>query len=323
MEEPHFIKCESELPGGEEDTTDFMPNPLLPTADDTLVEIKVEPCHVFADQTFDEAGASTVKEEYEIQDMKIEAQDEEHSTLTDSLQDVEKTTVLRGPTEYWCDICCKGFDQRKYLIRHLWCHKRGRPFSCPVCKVSFTQKGNLKTHMLTHSAEKQYTCSQCGKAFHTPNYLRRHEIRHTNVRPHQCSVCEKTFKQLTHLQKHEYTHTKSNPVSKSSDHRKPRKRHTDNGQYICSICGSEFRKRQVLIGHIETHTAQKPYRCKICDKAFTRPATLKQHKVSMHTKLRPYECTICGKSFPCRSNLNKHKFVHNDELPFFCTMCGY
>ncbi|XP_068085427.1 uncharacterized protein [Anabrus simplex] len=68
MEEPHFVKCESELLGDEEETTNFVPYPPLPTANDTLVEIKFEPCHVFADENSDEAGVSTVKEEYEIQE---------------------------------------------------------------------------------------------------------------------------------------------------------------------------------------------------------------------------------------------------------------
>ncbi|XP_068085518.1 uncharacterized protein [Anabrus simplex] len=68
MEEPHFIKCESEMLGGKEETTNLVPNPLLPTADDMLAEIKFEPCHDFADENSYEAGVSTVKEEYEIQE---------------------------------------------------------------------------------------------------------------------------------------------------------------------------------------------------------------------------------------------------------------
>ncbi|XP_067013057.2 uncharacterized protein [Anabrus simplex] len=43
----------------------LMSNLLLPNADDTLAEVKIEPL-VFADQTVEETSLSTVKEEYEI-----------------------------------------------------------------------------------------------------------------------------------------------------------------------------------------------------------------------------------------------------------------
>jgi uncharacterized Zn-finger protein len=47
--------------------------------------------------------------------------------------------------------------------------------------------------------------------------------------------------------------------------------------------------------------------CKICQKLFERPSTLKTH-MNSHTGERPYFCPndSCNRSFSVRSNMNRH-----------------
>lgn len=67
---------------------------------------------------------------------------------------------------------------------------------------------------------------------------------------------------------------------------------------------------------------QKRYYCtyKGCEKAYTRPCLLEEHKRS-HDNTRPFECEICGKSFFRETHLKSHKWTHADTKPLGCREC--
>ncbi|KAI9882578.1 MAG: hypothetical protein M1823_005677 [Watsoniomyces obsoletus] len=61
-------------------------------------------------------------------------------------------------------------------------------------------------------------------------------------------------------------------------------------------------------------SAQKKHRCKVCDKRFTRPSSLRTHMYS-HTGEKPFCCDVdgCGRHFSVVSNLRRHRKVHRGE----------
>ncbi|XP_067000125.2 zinc finger protein 83 [Anabrus simplex] len=164
-----------------------------------IAEIKVEPYHVFAEENTEEAGASFIKkeyeiqapnrefpvvaavvksephvekageyifnEEYEIEDVMIETQDGGCNSLVDTLQGMENSAIPTTEKVYSCSLCCKVFKERWRLIDHLPTHTNDTSYPCMICSKVFTHRGSLKNHQTVHSEEKQFRCSICGNSF--------------------------------------------------------------------------------------------------------------------------------------------------------------
>lgn len=86
---------------------------------------------------------------------------------------------------------------------------------------------------------------------------------------------------------------------------------TDPNQ--CIFCQKVMSCRSSLQMHIRTHTGERPFRCKICGRAFATKGNLKAH-MSIH-KIKPpmrsqFKCPVCHQKFSNGIILQQHIRIH-------------
>jgi RNase P subunit RPR2 len=92
-------------------------------------------------------------------------------------------------------------------------------------------------------------------------------------------------------------------------------------------CHKTFSRPSRLQTHILSHTGDRPFKCDLCDKSFTRNAHLKRHVQVNHEKAKPnipsseVSCQICNANFANKYSLKKHvKRVH-EVKQYSCGEC--
>ena len=72
----------------------------------------------------------------------------------------------------------------------------------------------------------------------------------------------------------------------------------------------------------EINKGRKTYQCQNCEKMYSRPLMLREHRNAVHEKLKPYQCRVCEKAFGFTSGLHIHiKAVHKKLRPHQCQLC--
>ena len=96
--------------------------------------------------------------------------------------------------------------------------------------------------------------------------------------------------------------------------------HSDEKPYKCKVCDRGFTRKTTLKVHQRIHTGEKPYKCKDCDRGFSQKTALNIHQ-RIHTGERPYKCKDCDKCYAQAGGLLVHRRKHTGKRPYQCRQC--
>uniref|UniRef100_A0A671F791 ZFP64 zinc finger protein n=1 Tax=Rhinolophus ferrumequinum TaxID=59479 RepID=A0A671F791_RHIFE len=154
---------------------------------------------------------------------------------------------------------------------------------------------------------------------------------------HICGICKQQFNNLDTFVAHkqsgcQLTSTSGaapNTVQFLSEETVPATQTQTTTRTITSetqtITGCQFKTAygmKDMERHLKIHTGDKPHKCEVCGKCFSRKDKLKTH-MRCHTGVKPYKCKTCDYAAADSSSLNKHLRIHSDERPFKCQICPY
>ncbi|XP_050678285.1 oocyte zinc finger protein XlCOF6.1-like [Leptidea sinapis] len=310
---PEFISVKIEAENGEGTSVD-----------DTLINIKSEPCEIEVKQELVECASDS---HFILPDNGPQEPSEVGDVVTE--EDFNRNSIESG--RYACCECGRKFSTQTTLRTHIILHNKGR-LECHICLVRMDTLKHYEDHMNDHINDSKYSCLVCCKKFNNASHLREHMVVHDEDKPYKCDSCPRQFVVRAHF----LNHQKSARCKKGGELRcticdkeflkiyllkSHLRKHTDERPFQCATCSMYFKHKSTLIRHIQIHNDIRPFACEFCDKTFTHAGLLKPH-MRKHTGERPYPCPKCTKTFAHKHNMLRHLARHEKEKNLQCKICN-
>ena len=215
--------------------------------------------------------------------------------------------------EHVCEFCGKSYTTVTNIKLHMMLHHPNEKIdiSCGRCNVTFPSVMKLKQHCVSDhrsksKEERRHQCNVCGRDFKNVNGLKTHQFRvHVQAenldisKPitesdswSNCDCCNKVFKSEYYFTEHRKTCNGKFPClqcEKVFKHKLSLREHTKKVHeglcktYSCDICSKVFKTKVIYDFHYKTHLGEALPRCKVCDKSFLHPTTLRSVDFKSYT----------------------------------------
>ena len=226
-----------------------------------------------------------------------------------------------------CSIC-KELVPRSEVRKHTANHFSKTEHICEHCGKCFAQNFNLVNHMRIHTGETPFMCSYCEKTFRTKESCQDHEaIKHTKTGLKHCELCGDTFASTRGLKGH--MHLKHGVEDRfqckwcggywmSAEGHRAHEEAAPCKRNQCEECGKIFTQKKDLEKHGRTHLKKdkvfkKDFPCQLCEKAFSRVDSLRDHVRKNHPVAEfplTFPCNFCGKIFSSSTEFIVHVEDH-------------
>ena len=190
-----------------------------------------------------------------------------------------------------CELCDKvytGKNSNYSLEDHIrTIHEKIR-YKCKLCCKEFNYKSNLTRHVsVHHDGKKAYKCEKCNKQFGYYHTLKNHfETTHGDLKL-KCTVCNFVFTSSKSLSLHIGQYHDSIGLENKKT------------VFECDICEKRFVLSNRLRRHFQTvhpHTKLRKFKCEHCEKQFRTEEHVRKHVRRFHLKLEDskVKCPLCN-----------------------------
>lgn len=178
-----------------------------------------------------------------------------------------------------------------------------------------------------------FTCHICQKAFTYQRMLNRHMKCHNDVKRHLCTYCGKGFNDTFDLKRHVRTHTgeRGPPGGEAQQPRGYGGGPGCSGRASFSPpsgrwgVGAPVPQSWVPDACATLPAGVRPYKCSLCDKAFTQRCSLESHLKKIHgvqqkyaykeRRAKLYVCEECGCTSESQEGHVLHLKEHHPDSP--------
>uniref|UniRef100_T1GXZ1 C2H2-type domain-containing protein n=1 Tax=Megaselia scalaris TaxID=36166 RepID=T1GXZ1_MEGSC len=220
-----------------------------------------------------------------------------------------------------CKPCCTEFLSHKRFRVHQQFHlQKYRPKICFLCDKAFRMEEDFYEHiMYGHKSENELNlmCRHCDTVCEKISFT--YKIVHDQRDDNDCKICGEQFHFKGKLKIHVETHNEAK-LGKV---------------FVCNTCGqcepdmasfdyhNHNKIKEEVIEYCQEET-NMVYACEFCEKAFSTPMFLKQHRLRM--KHDTYNCDLCVEVFGRFQTLKTHRLRHEygeDKISKFPTGRNY
>ena len=159
----------------------------------------------------------------------------------------------------------------------------------------------------------------------------------SSVNSRRVSVIKWSGKELNNKisSKSDLSVTKDKSSLSSPDSTVIMKSSNEEGKYLCSFCEKSFKWRSHWKSHERIHTGERPFKCEICEKTFTRSDGLQCHKVNHirnNSEFYNNDATknallnVCHPEWPKNNDVvSQENMKSTDQTAtrlFYCSICS-
>ena len=195
-------------------------------------------------------------------------------------------------------VCCTGssYDENSWKVNGMRQYSAKQSLCTPSAVVMSQE--TLTVPQRSDTRKALHCCHQCRKCFASHGSLYNHTKTLSSM--YECTECGKCCHNSHVLAVHRQSHS---------------------GQtFECRVCNKRFTTLGNLVVHGRIHSEDKPYKCPMCDEAFSESGLRNTH-MEVH-KSRIHSCTHCSEQFRWSYQLRRHLLASHDGGSWFtCNIC--
>ncbi|XP_015584869.1 zinc finger protein 267 isoform X2 [Cephus cinctus] len=269
----------------------------------------------------------------------------EYCAISEDVIEMAVEHVKSCKPEAWdiqCDRCGEKFTEDEET--HTCCVPEDEDwFECEQCEKKFRRKSNLTMHIKSHEKKEtmMYKCVFCNKQFSRKGRLHTHlSIVHQDIdaivrfKCYKCKKCNEAFSSSAnadaHITEKHFSQLILSDVNYINDQFTVEELNLTK-LYICEYCERCFTIPISLHEHRQNeHSQNSDYHCNVCNNSYESHKQLLSHK-SLHSKSNEFEdlgirqyyvCKYCNKTFLHYASLNAHTIQHRQPTPYLCRPCN-